>query len=178
MPNNPRVNDEAAYKVAKIIKKYGFVVPIIATEDNVIRAGHTRLKAAKILKMERVPVIYVRFDSEAEAIAFAVAENKSHEWADWDKEKLLKILNEIPVVSDDLEKLTGFDLEELKKIEKELEIPDFGGADILDDMDWEKNRLYSITFRFDIKHKPQIRKFLSKYGKKELERKIIEITSD
>lgn len=45
--NNPRVNDRAVEPVAKSIKEFGFKVPILLDKDNVIIAGHTRLKAAK-----------------------------------------------------------------------------------------------------------------------------------
>ena len=38
--NNPRINDEASKKLSKLIKYYGFINPIIATPDGVIRAGH------------------------------------------------------------------------------------------------------------------------------------------
>ena len=44
---NPRFNDEAVKYVAESIKQFGFKVPIIIGQDNVIVAGHTRLKAAK-----------------------------------------------------------------------------------------------------------------------------------
>jgi len=44
--NNPRNNDDAVDAVANSIKEFGFKVPIIITRDNIIVAGHTRLKAA------------------------------------------------------------------------------------------------------------------------------------
>ena len=45
--NNPRRNDEAVDKVALSISSFGFKVPIIVDKNNVIVAGHTRLKAAE-----------------------------------------------------------------------------------------------------------------------------------
>lgn len=45
--NNPRFNDEAVKFVANSIKEFGFKVPIIIDKNNVIVAGHTRLKAAE-----------------------------------------------------------------------------------------------------------------------------------
>ena len=47
--NNPRNNTEAVDKVASSIKEFGFKVPIIIDSNNVIIAGHTRLKASKKL---------------------------------------------------------------------------------------------------------------------------------
>lgn len=55
--NNPRINDEAVDAVAASIKEFGFKVPIVADKNNVIVAGHTRLKAAQKLGLTEVPVI-------------------------------------------------------------------------------------------------------------------------
>lgn len=49
--NNPRINEPAVDAVAASIKEFGFKVPIVIDKDNVIIAGHTRLKAAKKLNM-------------------------------------------------------------------------------------------------------------------------------
>lgn len=44
---NPRKNDKAVEAVANSIKEFGFKVPIIIDANNVVVAGHTRLKAVK-----------------------------------------------------------------------------------------------------------------------------------
>ena len=54
---NPRRNDDSVDAVAASIRDFGFKVPIILDKDNVIIAGHTRLKAAKKLGLEKVPCI-------------------------------------------------------------------------------------------------------------------------
>lgn len=81
---NPRINDKAAEKLSKLIERFGFVNPIICDKDGTVRAGHTRLKAALKLGLETVPVIYKDFSNDSEAVAFALADNKSNEWAEWD----------------------------------------------------------------------------------------------
>ena len=55
--NNPRKNDGAVEAVANSIREFGFRVPIIIDRENVIIAGHTRLKAAEQLGLEKVPVV-------------------------------------------------------------------------------------------------------------------------
>ena len=45
--NKPRNNDSAVDAVADSIKEFGFKVPVIVDGDNVIVAGHTRVKAAR-----------------------------------------------------------------------------------------------------------------------------------
>lgn len=52
-PDNPRKNKMAVGKVADSIKEYGFRQPIVVDEDMVILAGHTRLQAAKKLKLKQ-----------------------------------------------------------------------------------------------------------------------------
>lgn len=52
--HNPRINDKAVGKLANSIKEFGFINPIVIDKDNVIIAGHTRLKAAKKLQLDEV----------------------------------------------------------------------------------------------------------------------------
>src|SRR5699024_5878918 len=85
--NNPRlINDEAVDKVEASIKEFGFKVPIIVDEDNVIVAGHTRKLAARSLGMEEVPVIIADDLTEEQIKAFRLADNKVAEFSDWDLE--------------------------------------------------------------------------------------------
>ena len=95
--NNPRHNDDAVKYVANSIEQFGFKVPIIIDKDNVIVAGHTRLKAAKKLGMEYVPCILADDLSDEQVRAFRLADNKVGELAGWDftkrDEELAKILD-------------------------------------------------------------------------------------
>lgn len=90
--DNPRANDKAAAKLADEIRSKGFRVPIVATRDGTVRAGHTRLKAALLLGLERVPVMYQDFEDEQEAQAFSLSDNRLGEEAKWDKIKLGRML--------------------------------------------------------------------------------------
>lgn len=93
--NNPRLNDNAVEAVAESIMQFGFKVPIIIDEDNVIVAGHTRLKAARMLEMERVPCIVADDLTDEQIKAFRLADNKVSEFAEWDFSALEKELEEI-----------------------------------------------------------------------------------
>lgn len=57
--NNPRKNDDAVKYIANSIKKFGFRNPIIIDKDNTVICGHTRLKAAKKLKLKTIPCTLV-----------------------------------------------------------------------------------------------------------------------
>lgn len=93
--NNPRNNDEAVDYVANSIKEFGFKVPIIIDENNVIVAGHTRLKAAEKLGLEKAPCIRADDLSEKQIKAFRLADNKVSEIATWDLDKLNVELGDI-----------------------------------------------------------------------------------
>src|SRR5699024_9563372 len=84
--NNPRNNDEAVDAVAESIQEFGFKIPIVISGDNVIVAGHTRIKAAKKLGMEEVPCIIADDLNDEQIRAFRLADNKSAEIATWDEE--------------------------------------------------------------------------------------------
>ena len=95
--NNPRKNDEAVQYVAESIKEFGFKNPIILSSDNVIVAGHTRLKAAQELGIEEVPCIYAEDLTDEQIKAFRLADNKVAEIAVWDFGKLEEELADIDI---------------------------------------------------------------------------------
>lgn len=86
--NNPRNNDDAVDYVANSIKEFGFKVPIIVDANNVIVAGHTRLKAAQKLGLEELPCVRADDLTEEQVKALRLADNKVGEIATWDLEKL------------------------------------------------------------------------------------------
>lgn len=87
-PNNPRKNERAVGAVAASIQEFGFKVPIIVDRDNVVIAGHTRLKAAQKLGLETVPVLRADDLTDEQVQALRLADNKTGEIAEWDFEKL------------------------------------------------------------------------------------------
>lgn len=95
--NNPRINDNAVEAVANSIREFGFKVPIIIDKNNIIVAGHTRLRAAKSLGLEKVPCIIADDLTEEQVKAFRLADNKTAELAAWDYEKLDKELQGIGI---------------------------------------------------------------------------------
>ncbi len=108
--NNPRINDNAVDKVASSIKEFGFKNPILIDSENVIIAGHTRLKAARKLGLEEVPTIKVEDLTENQIKAFRIADNKTSEFAEWDMELLEIELEELE------DMFTGFSEEEKEVI--------------------------------------------------------------
>lgn len=93
--NNPRINDEAVEYVKNSIKEFGFKVPIIIDKNNVIVAGHTRLKASIELGLKEVPCIIADDLNEKQVKAFRLADNKVSEKSQWDFNKLDEELENI-----------------------------------------------------------------------------------
>ena len=109
---NPRKNDHAVDRVAAAIKEFGFRVPIVAKSDGLIVDGHLRLKAAKKLGLETVPVLLADDLSPAQIKAFRLSVNKMAELAEWDDEMLAVELTDLKDMGFDLD-LTGFSTDEI-----------------------------------------------------------------
>ena len=91
-PNNPRVNDEAVEAVAESIRQCSYIQPIIVDEMRTVLAGHTRLKALKLLGVERCECLIIESLTEEQKRKFRYLDNKTGEAATWDLGKLEKEL--------------------------------------------------------------------------------------
>lgn len=92
---NPRINDDSVDKVANSIREFGFKVPIMLDSKSVVIAGHTRLKAAKKLKLTELPCVYADDLSDEQVKALRLADNKVGESSLWDEDLLNEELSEI-----------------------------------------------------------------------------------
>ena len=157
--NNPRHNDNAVDYVANSIKEFGFKVPIIIDNENVIVTGHTRLKAAKKLGLKQVPTIKADDLSEEQIKAFRIADNKVSEFSSWDEDKLSLELSDLDIDMSqfgilEVNEVEGMDDIEVKE-EEELEFTEVLGEEhnyvVLyfdNDVDWlQAESLFDIKPR-------------------------------
>lgn len=107
---NPRKNKAAVDYVANSIKEFGFQQPIVVDKDMVVIAGHTRLKAAKKLKIKEVPVVIADNLTEEQVKAYRLADNKTAEKAEWDFDLLTDELLSLQELDFDMEQF-GFDFD-------------------------------------------------------------------
>ena len=141
---NPRKNDEAVKYVMESIKEFGFKVPIVIDKDNVIVAGHTRLKAAKKLKIEEVPCIIADDLTDEQIQAFRLADNKVAEKAEWD----------FNLLSVELDGLFDFDMTIFGFEDDSVSGDEFGDAFSL--ADGEKPEICQMTLTLHEKQKELI----------------------
>ena len=134
--NNPRKNEKAVDAVAASIRELGFRVPILLDKNGVIIAGHTRLKAAQKLKLEKVPCIILDKITDDEARQLRIVDNKTQELAKWDFSALADELEEIKGIDMDAFGFAAFDDDEAdpKQVTSSL---DEGEEVDLDDFDDE-----------------------------------------
>jgi hypothetical protein len=115
-PQNPTKDDPASVRrVADSIKRFGFGAPLVARKANgEVIAGHTRLRAAKQLGLERVPVRYLDI-SESDAHVLAVADNRLAELTLRNDGLLAEALRSMPVADQIVAGYTQRDIEEIER---------------------------------------------------------------
>lgn len=99
-------------KIAASITEFGFTNPILVDGEAGIIAGHGRLMAARLLRLDEVPVIELTHLTEAQKRAYIIADNRLALDAGWDEEMLAHELDELRDMEFDLS-LTGFSDKEL-----------------------------------------------------------------
>jgi ParB-like chromosome segregation protein Spo0J len=106
------------------IVAFGFINPLLVTEDGTLIAGEGRYRAAQLLGLAKVPVIVLAGLSPARLRALAIADNKIAENAGWDRERLAI---EIPELTGLLEtegldvSILGFEAVEIDQLVTDFE---------------------------------------------------------
>jgi DNA modification methylase len=122
---NARTHSRKQIKaIAESIRQFGFTNPLLVDDQAVVLAGHGRLEAAKLLKLEQVPTIRIGDLNEAQKRAYVLADNKLAERAGWDRELLSVELGELSTLLPELGltvDLTGFEVAEVDAILADVE---------------------------------------------------------
>src|SRR6202166_3763621 len=113
--HNPRKHGRAQISaIARSIESFGFNAPILVDKNNKIVAGHGRYEAAKLLGIDKVPVISLDHLTPTQARAYLLADNKLTDRSTWDDSKLAIHLKELSdlVLDFDIEAI-GFEPPEI-----------------------------------------------------------------
>src|ERR1700721_29611 len=79
-PSNARKHSRPQIRdIAKSIKAFGFAAPVLVDRNRKILAGHGRFEAAKLLGLTEIPVIFLDHLTDAQAKAYALADNRLHD---------------------------------------------------------------------------------------------------
>ena len=111
-PANSRSHDRANLDSIKgSLRQFGQYTPLVVQADNsVVRVGNGRLAAARELLAEgdlrfaRLAVVRKQMDNVT-ATALSIADNRTAELADWDDAALEKLLREVEVGDEELQKM-------------------------------------------------------------------------
>lgn len=140
-PNNARTHSKKQLKqLARSIERFGFVNPVLISDDFEIIAGHGRVEAAKRLGFRQIPTVLLSNLTPADRRAYVIADNRLAELAGWDRALLAIELQGLLDLSFDDIALTGFSLGEVdlmleavaegKPKKPKTEVPADNGQDV------------------------------------------------
>ncbi|HTM74508.1 MAG TPA: DNA methyltransferase [Pseudolabrys sp.] len=122
-------------QIADSIQAFGFASPVLIDEDGLLLAGHGRLEAAKLLRLQKIPAIVIEGLSEGRKRALLLADNRIAQNAGWDRERLAGELLSLPEVllADGLDlTVTGFEPAEVDALLADFENNSSDPADDID----------------------------------------------
>lgn len=108
-------SEEQVAQIAASIKEFGFLAPIVVSDDNTILCGHGRYYAAQKLGLKKIPCVKESYLTEAQKRAYILADNKLSLNAGWDNDLLTVELKDLQDDAFDLS-LIGFDEKELSAL--------------------------------------------------------------
>jgi DNA modification methylase len=128
---NPRTHSKKQLQqIARSIEEFGFTNPLLIDGQGQVIAGHGRLDAAVLLRMESVPTIRLENLSDEQIRAYVIADNKLAENAGWDRELLALEFQYLSNLEVDLDiSVVGFETAEIDVLIGELESVETDNAD-------------------------------------------------
>jgi len=113
---NARTHSDAQVsQIAGSIREFGFTNPVLIGPENDIIAGHGRVMAARLLKLDTVPCIRLGHLTEVQRRAYVLADNRIAHNSGWDEAMLALELAELKIDGVGLESL-GFSTDELDRL--------------------------------------------------------------
>jgi len=127
-PSNVRKHDQKNLDAIKgSLARFGQQKPIVVGANNVVIAGNGTVAAALSLGWVEISIVRSELIGP-EATAFAIADNRTAELAEWDEDALAQQLAALAIDDEDLARATGFDANDIDR----LRPPDFQPGSIDD----------------------------------------------
>ena len=149
-PSNVRTHNEKNITAIKAsLRKFGQQKPIVIDDKGTVIAGNGTLESAKSLGWTEIDCVVTELDS-LNKTAFAIADNRTAELADWDKEALELQLDSLL--------LNGFDVDLLH-----FDLPEVSEQDLPNLPEGERDlKTTQITFTVGIDQKETIENAINK----------------
>jgi hypothetical protein len=119
-PANARKHDEKNIdSIIASLRRFGQQKPIVIDASNVVRAGNGTLEAAKRLGWDSIECVKTSLKG-SDAIAYAIADNRTAELAEWDSDILAAQLSGLLTDDEALANAAGFSAEEIEAMLSDL----------------------------------------------------------
>jgi len=132
-PANVRKHNEKNLEaIMASLKRFGQQKPIVVNSDNIVIAGNGTLEAATALGWSEIAAVKTNLGG-SEATAYAIADNRTAELAEWDVDALIQQVNAIELEDPALAGSVGFTKDELNGLV----------GDILKEADGDDENIYT-----------------------------------
>jgi DNA modification methylase len=122
-PANARKHDDQNIdSIVASLRRFGQQKPIVIDASNVVRAGNGTLEAAKRLGWDSIECVKTDLKG-SDAIAYAIADNRTAELAEWDSDILAAQLSGLLTDDEALANAAGFSTEEIEAMLSDLADP-------------------------------------------------------
>lgn len=114
-PGNARTHSKRQIRqLANSIEQFGWTNPVLIDRANTIIAGHGRVEAAKLLKVDAVPTLRLEHLTPDQVRAYVIADNRLAENAGWDRDILKIELQHLSTIDLGFDiTITGFEVPEI-----------------------------------------------------------------
>jgi ParB-like chromosome segregation protein Spo0J len=132
-PRNAKIHPKAQIdQLRKLMRDYGWTVPVLARENGELIAGHGRLEAGIAEGYKEAPVIVARGWTDEQCRMYAIADNRVTERGKWNRDVLNLELGELSALGFDLAPI-GFSIASLP-----------GGGSTLEGTNLEIKPIYQV----------------------------------
>lgn len=123
-PANVRQHSERNLEaIRSSLTRFGQQKPIVINTKGVVIAGNGTLTAAKSLGWDSIKAVQTELEG-SEATAFAIADNRTAELAEWDIDSLIQQVNALELEDPELMQAVGFNDSEIQELVADITEPE------------------------------------------------------
>lgn len=143
------------------LQKFGQQKPIVIDKNGVVVAGNGTLAAARQLGWTSIDAVRTGLQGSM-ATAFAIADNRTAELAEWDTDALAQTLAALQIEDEELARMTGFNDDQIKKTLEAYGVFDVENTDAPELADGDRAPFQQMTFTLHDEQAETIRNAIEK----------------